>query len=97
MVTDYASTGTPTGITPLFSQFFNGNFRNRGPSLFSTPAVGFPSDSMVMVALDAGLVQAKTAPRLSPAWASFRAARSCSRCRPSRRQSPRPTTPARPA
>lgn len=59
MVTDYASTGTPTGITPLFSQFFNGNFRNRGPSLFSTPAVGFPSDSMVMVALDAGLVQAK--------------------------------------
>jgi len=59
LVTDYASTGTPMGVTPLFSFYFNGNFRNNGPSLFSMPDPGFPSGSAVTVNLQASLVRAK--------------------------------------
>jgi hypothetical protein len=59
LATDYASTGTPMGVTPLFSFLFNGNFRNNGPSLFSTPDPGFPSGSPVTVNLQASLVRAK--------------------------------------
>jgi len=59
LVTDYASTGTPMGVTPLFSFYFNGNFRNNGPSLFSMPDPGFPSGSAVDVKLEASLVRAK--------------------------------------
>jgi hypothetical protein len=59
LLTDYASTGTPMGITPLFSFFFNGNFRNNGPSLFSTPDPGFPSATAVTVTLVSSQVRAK--------------------------------------
>ena len=59
LVTDYASTGTPMGVTPLFSFYFNGNFRNNGPSLFSMPDPGFPSGVAVEVKLQASLVRAK--------------------------------------
>ena len=40
LLADYGSTGTPMGITPLFSFLFDGNFRNNGPSLFITPIPG---------------------------------------------------------
>jgi hypothetical protein len=47
------------GVTPLLGMFFNGNFRNNGPSLFSAPDPGFPSGSAVTVNLQASLVRAK--------------------------------------
>ena len=59
LVTDYASTGTPMGVTPLLGFYYNGNFRNNGPSLFSMPDPGFPSGSTVDVKLQASLVRAK--------------------------------------
>ncbi len=59
LVTDYASTGTPMGVTPLLGFYYNGNFRNNGPSLFSMPDPGFPSGVAVDVTLKASLVRAK--------------------------------------
>ena len=53
LLTDYASTGAPTGsVFNLFGPFF-GNFRADGPSLFSGRSPSFPSGTTVTVSLQA--------------------------------------------
>jgi hypothetical protein len=60
VLTDYGSNGSPTGLViPLFAQFFLGNFRTEGPSLFTVPNPAFPSGQTITVALDGGKVRAK--------------------------------------
>ena len=60
VLTDYASNGTPTGLViPIFAQFFLGNFRTEGPSLFTVPESGFPSGTTITTRLNGGRVLAK--------------------------------------
>jgi hypothetical protein len=59
MISDYASTGTPTGITPLLGYYYYANFRDRGPSLFSQPVPAFPSGATVTVSVQSTMVRAK--------------------------------------
>jgi len=60
VLTDYASNGTPTGLViPIFAQFFLGNFRTEGPSLFTVPEAGFPSGTTITTSLNGRRVLAK--------------------------------------
>jgi hypothetical protein len=62
VLTDYGSNGSPTGLViPIFAQFFLGNFRTEGPSLFTVPesSPSFPSGAAITVSLNADKVLAK--------------------------------------
>ena len=60
VLTDYGSNGSPTGLViPLFAQFFLGNFRTEGPSLFTVPESGFPAGTTITTSLNANRVLAK--------------------------------------
>src|SRR5436190_8460364 len=59
VISDYASTGTPMGVNPLFATFVFGNPRNTGPSLFAMPDPAFPSSAAVTLQLEAAQVHAK--------------------------------------
>jgi hypothetical protein len=57
---DYSSNGSATGLViPLFSQYFFGNYRFGGPSLFMTGDPAYPSGTAVTISLSKDSITAK--------------------------------------
>ena len=58
-ITDYSSSGTPSGLITVLGGLFFGNYRLAGPSLLTAGAPAFPSGTAITIGLDPDKVRAK--------------------------------------